>query len=57
MSAMALQMWKGTEVFAKMVLDVQDAPIRDAALQPSAPAMPPSSAPPQKKGGPLSFYH
>jgi hypothetical protein len=35
----------------------RDAPTRDAAVQPSAPAMPPSSAAPQKKGGPLSFYH
>ncbi|CAL8465305.1 g4840 [Coccomyxa elongata] len=35
----------------------RDAPVRDAPVEPSAPAMPPSSAAPQKKGGPLSFYH
>ena len=56
-SAAALQIWEGNGVLAKLILDLQDAPTRDAAVQPSAPAMPPSSAAPQKKGGPLSFYH
>ncbi|BDA50185.1 hypothetical protein COCOBI_15-3140 [Coccomyxa sp. Obi] len=30
---------------------------RDATVEPSAPDIPPSTAPPQKKGGAFSFYH